>query len=133
MKNKEKMIKEFLNYPLHTSIDASQVERLVAQIHYPDTDLWDGDLSERIWLFQTYQLVYLSPTSIEDYRDYHIDSDRVEDFASLSFEMMPPIIVHPCENQPDSFQIVDGCHRIQTVINQGYPKILALVGYEKCE
>lgn len=57
--------------------------KLVEKIHYPQMDLEDGDLCDRIWEYQTYRLQRIPISLVIDRNDYTLDEERWISFEEL--------------------------------------------------
>lgn len=112
-------------------VDAYDLIKLVEKIHYPQMDLEDGDLCDRIWEYQTYRLQRIPISSVIDRNDYTLDEERWISFEAEDPTTFPPIVVHPTIKEGD-YHVVDGCHRLAHQNSKGHVEVLAFIGHERC-
>lgn len=123
-------IREILSENLANKVDANYVYSLAKKIHHTPEDFGEGNLSDRIFWFDEYQLTNLPIDSI-DLSEWNVDDDRVNDYVnriSKSKNKIPPIIYDPISNS-----IIDGSHRANAYHKLGLAYIPAYVGTIKSD
>jgi hypothetical protein len=110
-------------YSWPAEITADALIRIVQGYHHTDEDFSDGNLSDRIWMFQRYHLRNISTDSVPDY-EWVRDDDMVSTYAVMTTEA-PPIIYDPVNHS-----LIDGTHRVNAYKQSGRQTIPAYVGDE---
>ena len=107
------------------TISANDLIYWVRKNHHNPSDIWEGDLEDRISNYSMYKLVDL-PLSTIDTDEWDSDDDTVSDYQEkyTSTKNYPPII-YDFRNK----SIIDGTHRAKALKNLGVKTIKAYVGY----
>lgn len=105
--------------------DASEVMNIVNKIHRNKADFAEGDLTDRIYWFNEYELGNL-PIKELNLSEFDIDEELVKSFMQKikqNSSQMPPIVFDPV-----SGSIIDGIHRANACARLGMKSIPAYVG-----
>lgn len=111
-------------------VDAHTIYSDVQAGHREPEDFAEGDIGDRIYWFDDYQLTSL-PVSKIDLDEFYVDEDLVDDIVKHikdSPSTMPPIVYDPIEQS-----VIDGIHRANAYAKLGYDSIPAYVGKTKSE
>lgn len=110
------------SYPSVATPD--ELIEIARRIHHTPQDLSDGDLSERIWAYNSYKLSRLAVSSL-DLSEWSIDDELVAEYVARirAGEEPPPIIYDRTLKS-----IIDGTHRANAVDQAGGQWIMAYVG-----
>lgn len=111
-------------------VDAHSIYSAVQGGHREPDDFVEGDIGDRIYWFDDYQLTSL-PMSQIDLDEYYVDDDLVDDYIDHikdSPNTMPPIVYDPVERS-----VIDGIHRANAYAKLGYDTIPAYVGKTKSD
>lgn len=117
-----------IQYP--KQISPGDLGRMVQTIHRDEQDFSEGDLTDRIYWFNSYVLTELE-LSIINLNEYYVNEDLVEDYIDYikdSPNTMPPIVFDPYTET-----VIDGIHRANAYARLGYSSIPAYVGQEKSD
>lgn len=112
------------------SVDAYTIYNAVQSGHREPDDFIEGDLTDRIYWFDDYELTSL-PIADIDLDEHYVDEDLVDDYIEHikdSPKTMPPIVYDPIEQS-----VIDGIHRANAYAKLGYDAIPAYVGKTKSE
>lgn len=123
-------IREVLYESLQQTADANHIYSMTKQIHRNYDDFSEGDLSDRIYWFDEYNLTEL-PISKLDLEEWEVDEDLVADHVAeimKSRHTMPPIVFDPIARS-----IIDGTHRANAYAKLGYDTIPAYVGSKQSD
>lgn len=110
------------------TIDPYTIFNQVKKIHHTFQDIEEGDLPDRIYWFDEYELTEL-PLSKINLDEFYVDEDLVEDYIDYikdSPNTMPPIVYDPIANS-----VIDGTHRANAYARLGRKTIPAYVGKTK--
>lgn len=102
-------------------IEVSELIQVVRKIHASPQDFDDGDLTDRLYKFSTYQLKEI-PLDTLDALEWSSADWMVDEYAALSTQA-PPIVYDPKKKS-----IIDGTHRALAAIARGHTHIWAYVG-----
>lgn len=110
------------------SVDAWTIFNQVKNIHHTFQDIEEGDLPDRIYWFDDYELVEL-PLGKINLDEFYIDEDLIDEYIEHikdSPNTMPPIVYDPIAGS-----IIDGAHRANAYSRLGKTTIPAFVGKTK--
>lgn len=102
-------------------IPVSDLVKIVQKIHASPQDFDEGDLMDRLYKFDMYQLQELPLDTLDAFQWSSADW-MVDEYAALSTQA-PPIVYDPKQKS-----IIDGTHRALAAIAKGQTHILAYVG-----
>lgn len=111
-------------------VDAASIYSAVQSGHREPDDFVEGDIGDRIYWFDDYQLTSL-PISQINLDEYYVDEDLVDDYIDHikdSPKTMPPIVYDPIGQS-----VIDGIHRANAYAKLGYDVIPAYVGKTKSQ
>jgi len=117
-----------IHYP--KQINPGDLDRMVQIIHRDERDFSKGDLTDRIYWFNSYVLTELE-LSIINLNEYYVDENLVKDYIDYikdSPNTMPPIVFDPYNQS-----VIDGIHRANAYARLGYSFIPAYIGQEKSD
>lgn len=112
------------------SVDPYTIFNQVKDIHREFQDIEEGDLPDRIYWFDDYQLTEL-PLSKINLDEFYIDEDLIEEYIEHikdSPNTMPPIVYDPIAGS-----VIDGMHRANAYARLGRKSIPAYVGKTKSD
>lgn len=102
-----------------------ELDRMVFKNHHTPEDFNDGDIQERIDQFNYYHLVEIDLHKI-DRDEFYIDEELVEDYVEKikneGIENMPPMLIS------DNYEMIDGIHRLNALLDSGFDSFLSYVG-----
>lgn len=110
------------------SIDPGTIFDQVKDIHREFRDIEEGDLPDRIYWFDDYELTEL-PLSKINLSEFYVDEDLIDEYIEHikdSPKTMPPIVYDPIEGS-----VIDGMHRANAYARLGRTSIPAYVGKTK--
>lgn len=93
----------------------------VEGLHHNPDDFEEGDLIDRLWVYDHYQLCAMNLVDL-DGEEWNWDEDTVREYADLD-SPFPPIVFDPTNQS-----IIDGTHRVNAAILRGETQIWAYVG-----
>ena len=106
-------------------ISASELEGILRTIHGNKEEFEEGDLLDRLYNFNVYELQTV-PLHETDFDSYAIYDDIVERYIldiQNKLSVFPPVI-------NKNLSIIDGAHRINAYLNLGLKEALMYVGKE---
>ena len=112
------------------SVDPYTIFNQVKDIHREFQDIEEGDLPDRIYWFDDYQLTEL-PLSKINLDEFYVDEDLIEEYIEHikdSPNTMPPIVYDPIAGS-----VIDGMHRANAYARLGRKSIPAYVGKTKSD
>lgn len=110
------------------NLKAIELLDYITQIIPKDNNVDLNDLRERIESCTHYSLKTISLSDL-DPDEWAISEYKLDRYLTLDPAKMPPIIVHLYKN--GSYSIVDGTHRVNTLLKLNKKTILAYVGLKK--
>lgn len=110
-------------------VPASEIVEMVRELHYRPEDFDDGDIVDRIYGHDFYELVEELPIRLVEEPIYYIDWDLVEEYIGLDAAKMPPVILGKVFG--GVYEIIDGCHRIMAAAKKKDKVIRAFIPYVK--
>jgi hypothetical protein len=116
--------KEFITESVHPHTIFNQVK----DIHREFRDIEEGDLPDRIYWFDDYELTEL-PLSKIDLDEFYIDEGLIDEYIEHikdSPSTMPPIVYDPIVGS-----VIDGMHRANAYARLGRKSIPAYIGKTK--
>lgn len=116
-----------MDYKLNSTYEEHVVYEFVKSIHHTSDDFVDGDIGERIEQFEHYKLMEVSISQL-DRGLYYIDEDLVTDFSKRDYETTPPVVVGGFYG--NTFDVIDGNHRVESLVLNGRKNVLAFVPLE---
>ncbi len=101
------------------------IYQYVQELHGHD-NFGDGDLGDRLEMFQQYQLQEVEIYNL-DLQEWDIDEYVVDEYIAKFKESnsYPPIVV---DDSYEDYSIIDGTHRANALSELGHKTILAWVG-----
>lgn len=114
---------------IYTSDD---VYAYVQRMHKLEDDFYDGDLGERIEEFTTYKVANI-PIDKIDIDKYLLNDEVVEDYIKIyqKLETYPPIVLGYYDKGSETYDIIDGTHRVNALSELGITEIICFVGMNK--
>ena len=112
-------------------VSSYDVVQFIRTIHHSERDFWEGDLVAHIEEYDNYLVKEVEVQSLED-PCYYVDNDLVDEYKEKDIREMPPIVLgfyrDEEEEYEESFQTIDGGHRVTVAKDINIDKILAFVG-----
>lgn len=108
--------------------DESDIYSYVQKLHRNDFDFWDGDIGERIEMFDKYKVALIQIDKI-DTDTYELDEDYMDDYIEKYNRLgsYPPIILGYYDDRW-GYDIIDGNHRANALKEAGLKSIVCFVG-----
>ena len=100
------------------------VLQLAQGIHRNDEDFIEGDITERIFQADEYELTTVCPQFLD--QEWDVNEDLVSQYMEMDPTKCPPVII--LKLGQDLYTIIDGSHRIESFKRRGISAIPAFLG-----